>query len=201
MLYVALATEDELSEAVGKRLLSEIEYPVEASLLLRRNGYGYLRSGVRKWCELATQQPVVLLTDLDRYVCPLELIHDWFANVVRPNRLIFRIAVREIESWLLADHDAIRELFGQKGRLPTDPDALSDPKAKLLALAKNASKDVRLDLIKEEGAVAFQGIGYNARLTDFVSNVWDPERAASRSASLKRTRERLQEFVERAYSA
>ena len=195
MLYVALATEDELSEAVGKRLLSEIKYPVEASLLLRKNGYGYLRSGLKKCCELAAQQPVVLLTDLDRYACPLELIDDWFGNVVRPNRLIFRIAVREIESWLLADHDAIRGLVGQKGKLPTDPDTLIDPKAKLLALAKNASKDVRLDLVKEEGAVALQGIGYNARLTDFVSSVWDPELAAGRSASLRRTRERLQEFV------
>jgi len=201
MLYVALATEDGLSEAVGKRLLSEIEYPVEVSLLLRRNGYGYLRSGLRKWCELATQQPVVLLTDLDRYVCPLELMRDWFGDVVRPNRLIFRIAVREIESWLLADHDAMKQLIGQKGKLPTDPDALSDPKAKLLALAKNASKDVRHDLIRANGVVASQGIGYNARLTSFVSSVWNPERAASRSASLGRTRARLREFVEVAYGA
>lgn len=201
MLYVALATEDGLSEAVGKRLLSEIEYPVEVSLLLRRNGYGYLRSGLTKWCELATQQPVVLLTDLDRYVCPLDLIRDWFGDVVRPNRLIFRIAVREIESWLLADHDAMKQLIGQKGKLPTDPDALSDPKAKLLALARNASKDVRLDLIRAEGVVASQGVGYNARLTSFVSSVWNPERAASRSASLRRARERLREFVEAAYGA
>ena len=201
MLYVALATEDELSEAVGKRLLSEVEYLVEASLLLRRNGYGYLRSGLKKWCEIASQQPVVLLTDLDRYVCPSELIRDWFGNVVRPNGLIFRIAVREIESWLLADHDAIRELIGQRGRLPTDPDALVDPKGKLLALAKNASKDVRLDLVKEAGAIALQGIGYNARLTDFVSNVWNPERAAGRSASLRRAREKLRDFAEVAYGA
>lgn len=194
MHYVALATEDPLSEAVGIRLLSEIEYPLEVSLLLRRQGNGYLRSNLRKWCDLATRQPVVLLTDLDRYACPAELVRDWFGNAVPPNRLIFRVAVREVESWLLADHEAMRELIGQKGKLPTDPDSLSDPKATLLSLAKNANKDVRLDLIRQEGAVASQGVGYNARLTDLVSRVWDPERAANRSASLRRARERLREL-------
>lgn len=197
MLYVALATEDVLSEAVGKRLLAEIEYPTEANLCLRKNGYGYLRAGMKRWCELSTQQPVILLTDLDQHACPQSLMNDWFGQLIRPTNLIFRIAVREVESWLLADHEAIRQLIGQKGKLPPAPDSLDDPKRHLLGLATKASRDIRQDLVNEIGAAASQGIGYNARLTDFVANFWSPERASERSPSLHRTRLRLNELGQR----
>jgi hypothetical protein len=45
------------------------------------------------------------------------------------------VAVREIEAWLLADHEAVIELFGRKvaRRLPPYPDEIDDPKAKTLS--------------------------------------------------------------------
>lgn len=197
-LSVALATEDELSEAVGKRLLAEIERFTEADLLLlRRNGSGYLRSRMSNWRQLAQHQPVVLLTDLDRVACPGSLLDDWFGTLGRPDNFVCRVAVREIESWLLADHDAIRLLIGKKGRLPAEPDELLDPKQHLLTLAKQASRAVRHDLLKEAGAVAGQGIGYNAHLSAFVKQSWCPERASQRSPSLRKARIRLQELGER----
>jgi len=131
---VALATEDVLSEAVGKRLLACIEHPLEPTLYFRQNGFGYLRANMDKWCKVAAHQPVVLLTDLDNHVCPQELIADWSGALIRPNNLIFRVAVKEVESWLLADHEAMRHLIGEKGKLPSEPDNLDDPKKYLLDL-------------------------------------------------------------------
>lgn len=195
MTSVALATEDELSEAVGIRLLAEIEHPMKASLLLRKGGFGYLRSKMNSWCQLAIQQPVVLLTDLDDKECPAILIDGWFAQKARPENLLIRVAVREIESWLLADHEAMRTLLGNKGKLPDDPDALPDPKRQLLQLAKLAKREVRSDLLSDAGAIASQGIGYNARLCDMVRNEWSPARAAQRSNSLRRTIGRLEELA------
>jgi hypothetical protein len=63
------------------------------------------------------------------------------------------VAEREIESWLLADHDAVATLLSKSGqrRLPEKPDGLSDPKDVLLNLASHAPKDVRLDLRAEKG--------------------------------------------------
>jgi hypothetical protein len=197
MLYVGLATEDELSEAVGKRLLAEIEQPIEANLLFRKNGDGYLRSNIKKWCALALQQPVILITDLDKNPCPARLMDDWFVGDVRPTNLVFRVAVKEVEAWLLADHDAMRELIGEKGKLPIQPDMLPDPKQHLLELARKANREVRQDLIKASGAVASQGIGYNARLADFVAKSWNPMRAANRSPSLQKAIVRLQELGQR----
>ncbi len=200
MKSVALATEDELSEAVGLRLLEEAPHRLHVSLLFRKGGSGYLRSNVSKWCALAKLQPLLLLTDLDRSRCPSALIQDWLGEYSQPEDLVLRIAVREVEAWLLADHEAMRRLLGKKGKFPVDPDALPDPKQRLLELAKHAKRDVRQDLVAEKGAIAAQGIAYNSRLCEFVKQDWDPRRASIRSESLRRAQRRIDEFSARLYA-
>lgn len=147
------------------------------------------------WCQLSQHRPVFLLTDLDNKECPSLLIDNWFGQKHRPENLLLRVAVREVESWLLADHEAIRFLIGSKGRLPQNPDALENPKQSLLQLAKSAKRDIREDLVVETGTVASQGIGYNARLGLFVQSHWSPTRAAERSSSLRRAIARLEELA------
>lgn len=198
MSLLALGTEDELSEAIGKRLLRDAGYSLEPSPFLRRNGYGYLRSKMDSWCEMAQRKPVVLLTDLDTAACPVELRQNWMGTRKTPENLILRIAVREIEAWVLADHEALRTLVGSRGLLPPDPDSLPDPKQHLLRLiAKYAHRSIREDIVAEKGAISSQGIGYNARLSEWVATAWSPERAALRSSSLQRARLRLGELVHR----
>ena len=198
MTFVALATEDELSEAVGKRLLIDAGYQLEPDPLLRRNGSGYLRSKMDSWYEIAKRKPVFLLTDLDRTVCPAELRAAWIGNRKPSENLVMRVAVREIEAWLLADHQALKTIVGSRGSLPMDPDALPDPKQYFLRLiAKQARRDIREELVADTGAIASQGIGYNARLSHLVATIWSPERAALRSRSLQRARIRLSELVQR----
>lgn len=131
MTPVALATEDELSEAVGVKLLSEHPILAEAPrMLLRKGGFGYLRSRMDSWRQMAGRQIVIVLTELDRLACPLVLLDDWM-GVGRqvPRNLLLRIAEREVESWLLADHEALGKLFGGRGRFPVAPDTLPDPGA------------------------------------------------------------------------
>jgi hypothetical protein len=200
MKSVALATEDELSEAVGLRLLEEALHRLHVGLLFRKGGSGYLRSNVSKWCALAKLQPLLLLTDLDRSRCPSALIPDWLGEYSQPKDLVLRIAVREVEAWLLADHEAMRRLLGNKGKFPVDPDALPDPKQRLLELAKHAKRDVRQDLVAEKGAIAAQGIAYNSRLCEFVKQDWDPRRASIRSESLRRAQRRIDELSARLYA-
>ena len=194
MTPVALATEDELSEAVGLRLLSEHAVLRQAKpMLLRKGGSGYLRKRMDNWKQLAQQRFIVLIiTDLDRVACPVLLLDDWLgAGRVCPENLLFRIAVREVESWLLADHHALAQLLGQKIKPPTSPDVLPDPKQHLLGLAKKAPRAVKEDLLALEGVIARQGLGYNRRLVDWVETEWCPQRAADRSPSLARTRHAL----------
>ena len=194
MRAIALATEDELSEAIGLRLIAESPFQEADVLPLRRNGSGYLKSKVESWRQLAGQQVVLLLTDLDQIDCPVALRNEWLGTRPVPDRLLLRIAVREIESWVLADHDAMRKLIGDRGKLPPAPDELGDPKAFLLNMVrKYAPRDVKQDLLAERGAMASQGLGYNRRLVAWVKSDWSPDRAAARSPSLLRARQALRD--------
>lgn len=136
---------------------------------------------------MAIRTPVLLLTDLDQLACPLVLKANWLKKTHAPATLVFRVAVRQIESWLLADHVAMNRLFKKQiSKLPRSPDVLVNPKQTLLQLAKLAPKAIRDDLLVSRGAIASQGLGYNHRLTRFVRELWDPSRAASLSPSLHR---------------
>jgi hypothetical protein len=193
MIPIALATEDELSQAIALRLIFELKRPHRVIHKLGLKGNGYLRTKMDSWCQMAEHQIMMVLTDLDRANCLVEFRDQWLAGRSLPASLVFRITVREVESWVLADHQAMRELVGKKGVLPAAPDALHDPKQTLLGLSKTAPKSVRDDLIKTIDGQLSQGLGYNARLTHWVNTVWSPERAAERSPSLARARVRLQE--------
>lgn len=194
MNWLILATEDELSEQVAIYLAREAGW--EVGQCLRRGGNGYLRSRLSNFSEMASQRPLLVITDLDQMACAPALLADWFGKRLRPQNLLLRVAVREIESWLLADHDAIRLLIGRKvGRIPVEPDCLPDPKSTLLALAQHASRQVRDELVAWQGQKIRQGLGYNATLTQWLREHWSPERAASRSPSLHRARIRLRELV------
>ncbi|MGI4849941.1 MAG: hypothetical protein ACRYGK_17665 [Janthinobacterium lividum] len=194
MASITLATEDELSEAIGTRLLAEIDLLPDQIQSLRKNGSGYLKLNIKSWKELARIRPVLLITDLDNVACPVTMREQLIGSGPIPKNLLIRIAVREVESWVLADHDAAENLFGRKIKLPPEPDTLPDPTSHLLRLAKSASRKVRDNLVKEANAVARQGLGYNAHLKAWILTHWNPERAASRSPSLARTRLRLQDL-------
>jgi hypothetical protein len=196
MKPIAIATEDELSEAMALRLASELTEPHYVSHKLRKGGFGYLRSRMSSWRQMAEQQVMFVLTDLDRVACPVALRQDWLGPLPLPQRLLLRIAVREVEAWALADHDAMRKLIGSKGVIPPLPDDLPDPKQALLKLAKVAPKSVREDLVRmgDSGALV-QGMGYNARLVAWINTTWSPQRAADRSPSLARARKRLREVI------
>lgn len=194
MTPIAIATEDQLSEAIALRLIADIPTPHFIQHKLGKTGNGYLRSRMGSWYQLAQQQVMLVLTDLDRANCLVEFRDQWLL-AEPPQNLLLRIAVREVESWVLADHVAMRALIGVKGVLPAAPDELADPKQSLLKLAKSAPKQIRADLLKTIDGNLAQGLGYNARLTAWVNSEWSPQRAAERSPSLARARSRLNEVV------
>lgn len=196
MTGVALATEDELSESVGVKLLTGVG--ITPSILLRRNGFGYLRANMPKWCKMAsTGLAVVLIADLDRGRCAPSLIDLWYRDQVRPKNLVFRVAEREVESWLIADEAAMCQLLGNRAKIPQDPDLLPDPKQALINLARSASRSVREELVAPTGTIASQGLGYNRTLCALVRDHWDPTRASRRSRSLASALSSIKELAKR----
>jgi hypothetical protein len=193
---INIAVEDLLSEAVVRRLLDDSSRPFAVGVSYNRGGYGYLRKTVLGWNNAAKGVPFFLLTDLDLSPCPSDLITSWVAGELHRN-LIFRVAVREVESWLLADHANLAMFLGTTpSRLPARPDEVSDPKSLLIATASRyARTEIKARIVPRPGTTAKQGRDYNACLTEFVIGRWNPAEAALNSPSLDRCRKRLASFA------
>jgi hypothetical protein len=195
MVLVHTATEDELSESVACRLIRDYVHGATLGLKLRKGGAGYLKSSFQKFSQMAAREHVLMLADLDRGECAPALIKDWVGEAPPSPKLLFRVPVREIEAWILADRPGVAALFGvSEASLPPDPDTLDDPKQALLNAARRAVRTIRSDLLRTRGTVASQGLGYNRVLSNFVETEWDPDRARQRSPSLNRTMARLAEL-------
>ena len=190
---VIVATEDALSEAVVCRLLEESDREWSVAATIRKNGYGYLKSKLNELIRTSARSPVLMLPDLDLKPCAPDLIRQWFGDRGVPGGMIFRVAVHEVETWLLADHEGLSNYLGIPiDRLPSLPDNLSDPKGHLLRLVrKHSPRDIKADLLPAQKALASVGLGYNNVLVDFSQNHWDPTRAALRSDSLSRAIRRI----------
>ena len=107
---INLAVEDDLSEAVLKEILKQSQRPFSIGVCLKRQGYGYLKKIVPGINKAAKGSPYLILTDLDRNECPLALLTEWLSCPKHPN-LIFRVAVVEVEAWLLAHRQAFADFL------------------------------------------------------------------------------------------
>ncbi len=198
-MIVYFAVEDRLSESVLRKLITETHIGMDLTLKpldASRGGYGALRKNLEKYCNLSTRSKVVVLTDLDQAECAPSLLNSWFEEMDIPDGLTFRISIREVESWLLADRDGFSEFLGvPSGRIPKDVDTLDNPKSFLISLAGRATKkDVKSDLLPQRGKTAKVGLGYNNTLCRFVENEWNIRLAADNSPSLDKAYRRISEI-------
>jgi hypothetical protein len=95
----------------------------------------------------------------------------------------YRIAVREVEAWLMADRAAFADALGVRvSAIPTQPEAIPDPKLTVVNLARRSRKrDIQLGLVPEAGAGITIGPEYSAWMSNFAESTWDPDRACESS--------------------
>jgi len=176
-----------LSETVLRRLLrcSRVTYGV--GFAHNAGGSGWIKKRINDFNRAAQGMPYLVLTDLDTCECAPVLIRQWLDTPKHPN-LLFRVAVREVEAWLLGCREAFAAFLGiSESRIPTNVDGIADPKAFVVDLARRSRKrDVRVDIVPEEGSMAQVGPAYNERLRLFMEMSWDPAVAKRRSPSLRR---------------
>lgn len=112
---------------------------------------------------------------------------------------MFRIAVKEVEAWLLADAAGIACFFGITAtKIPGNVEGIPDPKRELISLARTSRKRVILDdIVPDSRSTAKQGRNYNGRMKEFVYYHWDISEAMTRAESLRKTVLKLREFKPR----
>ncbi|MBT8420537.1 MAG: hypothetical protein KJO08_06710 [Gammaproteobacteria bacterium] len=189
-----LAVEDPLSEAMAHKLLRHCcIVPVTVFMGF---GFGHLKKRAREFNKTAKNFPVFLLTDQDSPAhCPPGIIDKWL-RCPRNEGFIFRVAVIEIESWVMADRKAFASFIGvNQSKIPENPDILEKPKEFVLNLVrKHGKRNLRDPLLPTRGSTAHIGPEYNAVMGEFVYQQWDIQRASGASPSLKRAIFAIQRF-------
>jgi len=186
--------EDSLSEMVVRKICSGLD--IDPGSIHGLQGVGYIKSKIRKFNYSANSLKILVLADLDnRNLCPADLISAWIGPTVNPG-MLFRFAVVEIESWLLADRDRIAEFLNVSPNLiPSSPDVLDDPKQKLIEIAKRShSREIKSCLVPDQSGTAKVGKEYNLAMKKFVEFYWQPETAERNSPSLLRSRNAIRAF-------
>lgn len=192
---INLVFEDVLSEAVLKQMLKQSQRPFSVGNCLNQRGYGKIKKVISGLNHAAKGMPYLVLTDLDNAVCPLVILSEWLTQPKHPN-LLFRIAVKEVEAWLLAHREAFAEFLGiSVDLIPADVDKVSDPKQLLINLAKKSKKrELREGIVPDRNSTAKIGKDYNGQLIQFVDQNWQVASAQTNSPSLERAMNAIVNF-------
>jgi hypothetical protein len=184
-IYVSAAVEGTIDDAVARRLISHVGGSLGP--VYGRNGKARLLPHAGGYNEAAKLGPWLVLVDLnsDDICAPLARLR-WLPAPA--NRICFRIVVREIEAWLMADRASLaRFLSVPSSVVPAEPEAVDDPKERMVEIARRSrSRHVREDMVPRAGSGRSTGDAYDARLSEFARSVWDPPTAALNSDSLRR---------------
>ena len=186
-MLLRIAFEDEPSKAIIQKIISSLRINCEIKFYHGR-GFGNLKKMAPSLNQAAEQAPCILITDLDTSECPVSLRNSWINNRTQKEYFIFRIAVREIESWILADRINFSEYFGVNLRkIPYNTDIIPDPKKHLISIARKSKKGwVKRDIPPIAKSTASVNPNYNQRLVDFITEQWSPHDASTSSGSLKK---------------
>jgi len=138
-----------------------------------------------------------VLVDLDQDAdCAPPVLDQWLSDPA-PG-MCFRIAVRAMEAWLLADRERIaRFLSVPVSHIPDDPEGLADPKRAIVDLAvRSRRRAIREDMVPRPGSGRSVGPAYTSNIIEFIHTSWRPEVAMTRADSLQRSVVRLKQAID-----
>ncbi len=198
-----IAAEDLMTLACAWRLIKDSKGLFYVYNHTGLTGNAELREQARELARSAMpHQLKLLITDLDSGSCPAALRREWLGPVPLPESMLFRVAVREVEAWVMADRGNFAEFFEVPTKKISDnPEGLSNPKDELLRVIYQYSKRpdkgeiATVDRDREPGKLR-PGPRYNKALSEFVlDGFWNPENASETAPSLDRTRQRIEKFA------
>lgn len=182
MAIVTIAVEGSIDEVVARRLLEKTGH--SAGPVYGRTGKGEIDRAIRGYNKAAKFLPWFVLRDLDTDGCVRQLVATLLPD--RERKMVFRVAVHEVEAWLLADRAAFAKYFGvSETRVPENPDTIADPKQAIVNIAPSSRfRTIREGMVPRSNRGV--GPGYDDILIEFVQTEWNILRAQRASDSLAR---------------
>ena len=196
-VIISGAVEGIVDEAVVRKLI--VGAGGHPGTIYGKKGKSSLRRQIQGYNHAARQLPWMVLVDLDRDAeCAPPLCEEWVPNPAP--YLCFRVVVREIESWLMADAESLAGFLSVRpGRITADPEQIQEPKAEMIGLARRSRRrEIREDMVPREGSGRSVGPAYASRLIEYVETLWRPGVAMDRAESLRRAMTCLQRLIGKA---
>jgi len=194
---ISAAVEGIVDEAVVRRLIAWAGgHP---GPVYGKNGKSALRRKISGYNNAARHAPWVVLVDPDRDAdCAPPFRRHWLPEPAP--QICFRVAVRQVEAWLMADAETLAAYLGVgRHTVPADPEVLLDAKAEMVKLARRSRRHaIRRDMVPRPGSGRAVGPAYASRLVEYAERHWRPGVAARRADSLRRAINCLKCLVERA---
>jgi len=198
-VIISAAVEGMVDEAVARKLITEAGG--RPGTIYGKNGKPFLRRHIKGYNNAARHLPWMVLVDLDRDAeCAPPFSEEWVHDPAP--YLCFRVAVREVEAWLIADVESLAAFLSvARSRIPADPEQLQEPKAEMVNFARHSRRrEIREDMVPREGSGRSVGPAYASRLIEYVETRWRPEVATKRADSLRRAIMCLKRTIEGASS-
>ena len=196
-VYISGAVEGPSDEAVIRRIVEHAGGLVHRVQV--QNGKSALRRALPGYNAAAQWSRWLVLVDLDHdSPCAAALKADWLPNPTPYMR--FRVVVRALEAWLLADSERFAKFFAvKKTAIPRTPEDIQDPKTAVVGIVTGSRRRaIRQDMIPRPGSRRQVGPGYTSRLIEFATDpsCWRPDVAAQRAPSLARCLTRLEHLID-----
>lgn len=192
-ITVNIVVEGQTDEPVARRLLHAAGFDV--GVVYGKLGKLHIDKKLVAYNNAARFAHYFVIRDMNGdEECPSTLAR---AKLPVPASLMcFRIAVRSIEAWLLADREKLSEFLGVAvARLPHNPDTIPHPKLALIEVARHSRRrEIREDMVPASHSTMSVGRGYTSRIGEFANTVWRPTVAAKHSRSLARCLEALKRW-------
>ena len=186
---IYIASEDLLSRSVAEKIIKICRPDFSPYPIGPDRGKSAVLKKLPDYNKSAVGRIFFVVVDLDNERCVVDFIKKCVHRTPLNKGLLFRIAVREIESWLLADRIGFSHHFKiPKQKLPENPDSLEDPKQFLVNTIQRycKSKNHKENIVPQKTTGAVVGPAYNLSLIQFIESDWNVERAGQNSSSLKR---------------
>ena len=154
-----------------------------------------LRTRLRAFNRAARHSVWFVLCDLDEDDCAPGRVQSYLPDPAVG--MCFRVAVRAVEAWLLADRvNMARFLCISGDTIDPQPERLATPKSHLVSLARRSrSRAIREGLVPAAGDSRRVGPEYTLLMSEFARERWRPQRAEKRSPSLRRAMDRCRSLA------
>lgn len=188
MVTVSIAVEGTSDVPAAEKILASRSITVDPRRIFVTRGKPNFDKKVASYNNAAVNSPWFILRDSDRDGddCPVTLREMLLPAARQAPGMCFRLAVRALEAWLLADPETFAKTFSvARSVIPIKVEDLPDPKEALVNVCrKSHSAEIRKAMVPPKDSAGRVGPEYVSRISDYAREAWRPDVAATSAPSL-----------------